>query len=466
MKKLLHFILFLLVPVMAWAQSDYQLNIEAAKKGNAKAQYEIGRCYYKGIGIAQSYTLAAVWFHKSAEQGYAKAQNYLGICYRKGQGVAQDYSQAFYWYYKAAVQGYAAAQYNLGLRYLRGQGTALDYTQAISWFGKSAGQGYAHAQSILGECYYKGEGVVQDYAQAVYWFRKAADLGDTDAKKRLPDAERKLKAQKAKEHKADLQALSDVDSNIPTVKGTDENTFVVIIGNEKYHDEADVPFAENDAKVFREYCQKTLGITEKHIRMVINASFNDIRKAVSWLSQGVKAYNGQGRVIFYYAGHGIPNEKNQRASLLPVDGIGSDPESAYSLETLYLAFADMPVRSVTVFLDACFSGTKRDGEMMNSARGVAIKVKSDAPKGKMVVFSAAQGDETAYPYTSQNHGLFTYYLLRKIQETKGVVTLGELSEYLASEVKRKSFDENSKIQTPSVDVSPMLANSWSTLKLR
>lgn len=262
------------------------------------------------------------------------------------------------------------------------------------------------------------------------------------------------------------QQIVDVDLSIPTSGEYDKNTFVVVIGNEKYADEADVPFAENDARMKREYCQQTLGVSEKHIRCIYNATYNDFRKALSWLKQGLTAYSGNGRVIFYYAGHGIPDEADKSAYLLPVDGIGSDIESAYSLNKLYQSLSELPAQSVTVFLDACFSGSKREGGMMASARGVAIKAKPQQAMGKMVVFTAAQGDETAYPLKSQKHGLFTYFLLKKLQETKGNVTLGELSDYLTDAVKRESFDENNKIQTPSVNASSALANSWRSMKLR
>lgn len=260
--------------------------------------------------------------------------------------------------------------------------------------------------------------------------------------------------------------VAAVDINIPAAAQVDNHTFVVIIGNEKYEEEADVPFAENDARIFYEYCKKTLGISEKHIRLCINAGFNDIRKAVSWLKQGLTAYGGQGRGIFYYAGHGIPNEADKGAYLLPVDGIGSDIESAYSLTKLYQTLSELPAQRVSIFLDACFSGAKRDGQMMASARGVAIKAKPAEAKGKMVVFTAATGDETAYPFKSQRHGMFTYFLLRKLQETKGDVTLGDLSDYLKREVRRESFDENNKIQTPTVIPSQAFADSWRTMKLK
>lgn len=258
---------------------------------------------------------------------------------------------------------------------------------------------------------------------------------------------------------------SDVDK-APKTKKTDKNTFAVIIGNEKYADEADVPYAENDAKIFKAYCHQTLGLSENHIRLITNAGYNDLRKAVNWLKQGLEAYEGKGSVIFYYAGHGIPDEAQKTAYLLPTDGIGSDIGSAYSLEKLYQALGEMPAQSVKVFLDACFSGTKRDGGMMTSARGVAIKTKQEEPKGEMVVFTAAQGDETAYPYKSEQHGMFTYFLLRKLQQTKGEVTLGDLADYIISEVKQKSFDENNRSQTPTVVPSSSIKTSWRTMKLR
>ena len=114
----------------------------------------------------------------------------------------------------------------------------------------------------------------------------------------------------------------------------------------------------------------------------------------------------------------------------------------------------MATKNIMVFLDACFSGAKRDGKMLASSRGVAIKVKADPVGDNTVVFSAAQGDETAYPYKSQKHGMFTYYVLEKMQQSGGYTTLGELSDYVTQQVKRKAVVENNgKSQTPTVIVS-------------
>ena len=84
----------------------------------------------------------------------------------------------------------------------------------------------------------------------------------------------------------------------------------------------------------------------------------------------------------------------------------------------------------------------------------------------MVVFSASQGDETAYPYKGQSHGMFTYFLLKKLQETNGDATLGELRDYINSKVRQCSIVENSKSQTPTVVPSATVASEWRSMKLR
>jgi len=119
-----------------------------------------------------------------------------------------------------------------------------------------------------------------------------------------------------------------------------------------------------------------------------------------------------------------------------------------------------------VFMDACFSGAQRGEGMLASARGVVLKPKFDAPQGNMVVFSAAQGDETAYPYKEKGHGLFTYFLIKKLQETKGAVTLGELSNYVTTNVSQQSIVVNRKSQTPTVVPSANMGDGWKNVVLK
>ena len=257
---------------------------------------------------------------------------------------------------------------------------------------------------------------------------------------------------------------SDVDVNIPQGRTTRDRTFAVIIANENYTKLSPVVYALNDGKTFGQYCRQTLGLPETNIRYYGDATYGTMLAAMSDIKKIATAYEGDIDVLFYYAGHGAPDEQ-QEAYLMPVDAYGVGSEACYSLARLYKELGGLGARRVTVFLDACFSGSTREGTMLASARGVAIKPRSASPTGNMVVFTAAQGDETALPYGSQGHGLFTYYLLKKLQESGGEVTFGELGDYLTEQVSRRSQVVNRKSQTPAVLVSPSLGATWQTTPL-
>ena len=77
---------------------------KAANQGYAEAQYKLGVCYDKGLGVGQSYEKAAYWFKKAANQGYAYAQFYLGVCYEKGLGVKKDLQKAKFWKDKSGLK--------------------------------------------------------------------------------------------------------------------------------------------------------------------------------------------------------------------------------------------------------------------------------------------------------------------------------------------------------------------------
>ena len=259
---------------------------------------------------------------------------------------------------------------------------------------------------------------------------------------------------------------SAVDTNIPKTNNVNDKTFVVIVANEDYESVATVPFAKNDGNTFKKYCINTLGIPEKNIHLRENATLNNMRSELGWLKQVCEAYKGEASVIFYYAGHGIPDENDKSAYLLPTDGDGRYIQSGYKLDNLYQNLGSMLAKSVTVFMDACFSGSQRGSGMLASARGIALKSKAGVPQGNMVVFSAAQGDETAYPNNEQGHGMFTYYLLKKLQETQGDVTLKDLGDYITTNVSQQSIVINSKSQTPCVTPASAVADSWQSWKLR
>ncbi|MDE6410292.1 MAG: caspase family protein [Muribaculaceae bacterium] len=270
----------------------------------------------------------------------------------------------------------------------------------------------------------------------------------------------------AKEELADNDRfLSDVDIDIPVGTSKRPDTYVVVIGNEDYKYFSDVDYAKRDGEVFAEYCRKTLGVPEDNVRERYDATLSEIREPLRYLAEKTKMNPGELDIVFYYAGHGVPDVSNGTAHILPTDASGTDFESCLELDRLYSMLNEMPAKSVTVFLDACFSGATRGNEMLFKERFVEYEVEDVVTKGDMVVFAATSGNQTAMGYDEKKHGFFTYYLLKNLKDSKGEISLGELSDRLKRDVDNKAFDKKNKHQTPTVKTSPALGDSWRERKL-
>lgn len=258
---------------------------------------------------------------------------------------------------------------------------------------------------------------------------------------------------------------NSIDFQIPSNKENNDNTFAVIIGNENYRMVPHVEYAQNDAKIFAAYCQKTLGLPARNIRSYSDATYGTMLAALKDIKDIADAYNGNIDVIFYYAGHGIPDGKGN-AYLLPVDADGTQTEVCMPTSRLYQKLNELNAMKLVVFMDACFSGAQRGDGMLMAVRGVAIKSVSDIPAGNCVVFCASNGEETAFPFKEKGHGMFTYFLLKKLQETKGDVTLGDLASYIVEQVCQQSVIINRKLQTPTVIPSRSISESWKNMQLK
>jgi uncharacterized caspase-like protein len=144
----------------------------------------------------------------------------------------------------------------------------------------------------------------------------------------------------------------------------------------------------------------------------------------------------------YFSGHGAPDVKTRTPYLLPADADASYPrETGYALNALYQQLARLKVRSVTVFLDACFTGaTRSNGTLFAGARPIVISVEHPALlRDDFVVIAAAGGDEVASDYPAKRHGLFTYFALLGLRggadaDGDRAVTIAELERFLADRV--------------------------------
>lgn len=260
---------------------------------------------------------------------------------------------------------------------------------------------------------------------------------------------------------------SDIDMNIPRSSTSRENTFCLIVANEKYanQDTPNVKYAAQDGKTFEEYCLRTLGLPRDNIRFAINAKYLEMKEMLKWFGEVADVYGKDANFIVYYAGHGVPDEKGN-CKLIPADVSINDVNNGYSLKEIYTSLGKLPLNSALVLIDACFSGNDRQNvaALDETHRGIAPVVKQEAVTGNVVVLTAASGTETALAYEEQAHGLFSYFIMKKLQDTKGEVSYGELYDYVKKNVMRKSIVAKGKKQTPCVTVSPKMLNTWKNIK--
>ena len=259
---------------------------------------------------------------------------------------------------------------------------------------------------------------------------------------------------------------SDVDKDIPFTGKDNNKTFALIIANENYGKFANVPYAINDGDAFARYCHRTLGIPEKNILMYKDASYGSMREAFGDLRLINEFAGEEMKVIVYYAGHGAPDDATLDPYLIPVDAGRINSSVCIPLASIYQELGSMNLTSAVVFLDACFSGgTREDKMVLADARAIARVPKKQGLSGKVAVLSATSDEQTALPYHEKGHGMFTYYLLKRLKETKGDVSLADLKEYITKEVSLNSSIVNHKKQTPTFTVSNGASSVWDSWKL-
>ena len=250
--------------------------------------------------------------------------------------------------------------------------------------------------------------------------------------------------------------FSDVDIPIKTSM-QNKNTLAVVIGIENYQYVPDAKYAYNDAQVFREYLIETLGVSKQNIKMVLNskATYAEINKLLGnkgWLQRKVK--NNSTDIIIYFAGHGISDTEEKTSGLLAFD---IDPNYAIgvNIKNLYKNLTNLNAKSVTVFLDACFTGQTRDETLLIAeSRPITVVPKVDLIQDNMSILTATSNTQTSGAIKEQKHGLFTYFLLKGLRGDADVdedkkLTLFELSKYIKKKVSSYALNADRE-QTPQL----------------
>ncbi len=227
--------------------------------------------------------------------------------------------------------------------------------------------------------------------------------------------------------------------------------YAVVIGVESYANFGSAEFAKRDAEAVRAHL-RALGYPGQNIAMLTDseATGNKLKSYIeSWLPRNVKPAS---TVFFYFAGHGAPDAESKQAYLVPWDG---DPQyisdTGYPLKRLYQKLNELNAKQVIVAMDSCFSGAGGRSVLAKGARPLMTQLDtgSSSDLGKIVVLAATSGEEVTGDEMSQGHGLFTYYLLKDLNDSAGKDTVGQTYNGLKSKVQ-EAARRVSQNQTPQL----------------
>mgnify|MGYP003671855299 CR=1 FL=1 len=195
----------------------------------------------------------------------------------------------------------------------------------------------------------------------------------------------------------------------------------VIIGNANYarlgRDIPNVVPAYADAEGFKRYVLTAKGLREGNIIHLTDATSAQLVSTFgSATNHRGKLFNwtrpGRSNVYIYYSGHGATDGPEGRSVLVPSDADAATLAlTGYPLETLYRNLRHLPAKSITVVLEACFSGASQGGGVVPQASGLLVLPRRlDTPPNTTVI-SAGAADQIASWERDGSHGLFTKYLL-------------------------------------------------------
>jgi hypothetical protein len=266
-------------------------------------------------------------------------------------------------------------------------------------------------------------------------------------------------AMRPKEIKEVVEVISEINvDDIPlrTKNFERKNAFALVIGITKYREESipAVKYASRDAEVIARYLENVGGIPRSNIKVLTDASVtkSDLEAYIEdWLARRV---NKDSTVFVYYAGHGAPDIESKEAYIVPYEGHPDFPSKLYSLKKMYESLNKLPAREVIVMLDSCFSGTGGRSVTKSGARPLVISIENPVlASGKINVIAASTGSQISSDYDSVKHGLFTYFLLRGMRgeadkNENGLIELGELYDYVKTNVSEKASLELNRDQTP------------------
>ena len=206
------------------------------------------------------------------------------------------------------------------------------------------------------------------------------------------------------------------------------------------------------------------GFEKENVDFLRNATYGEMSQAISRLER-LMDLDGDGKdIVVFYSGHGMPEENTKEPYLIPVDINGMNVSQGISLKDLMKRLSERPHGNITLVIDACFSGLGKV-EPLSSVKGITVVPVNPELGENMLLLSSSSGNESSVVDDKNQHGLFTYHLLKILKETQGEIPVYELYERLKKEVGLSAIKNLDKVQTPSILIGNKLKEKLATKSL-
>jgi hypothetical protein len=248
-------------------------------------------------------------------------------------------------------------------------------------------------------------------------------------------------------------------NNIRNRKHTD--AVAIIVGIQNYKRLAKADFADQDATKFAEYAHRALGIPKDKIKILIDAEADQsalLKTFRNWLPLNVN--KGKTEIFVFYSGHGLPSTDGKSIYFLP-HAADQDllDETAIDQKKIIAAIQSAQPKSVTMFVDSCYSGQSRNGsQLLAGAKPVILKNSELGYPPEFTVFTASASDQISSASNDLQHGIFSFYLMKGMEgaadiNKDGNITYGEMQQYLHENVQRQALAAN-RVQVPQLIGDP------------
>ena len=409
-----------------------------AERGNADAQYDLGVLYFTGTGVTENTHEALKWFRLAAQQGHIEASRYLED--PELIGAAQQFQQPK-----------ANQRTNQPRRTVNRTETPERATPPKLVFNASTPKsdgtvelsGRVISDARISEISINGRALEVSLGRDnSFKVTRLPPMGVVTSYRLSVSDEygQKTETEIHVERAAVQYAEQVAPLNPRKLKAkTNPNAVALIIGIEAYSRLPQAQYADSDATHFYDYANQSLGVPPHKIKLLTDtkASRTNLLLAMrSWMRTEV---NGKSDVYIFFAGHGLASADGSKTYLLPEDGERDLLDETSILRDDLIASAK-GAKTITLFLDTCYSGGTRTNEiLLADARPIAIVPDKSALPSNVTVLAAASGAQLSSTYEAAQQGLFSYWLMKGLEGDADTnkdkkITTGELHEYVAKQV--------------------------------